>query len=1390
MRTSLHPQAKFDPIPPDLNLHGLVDRTPNFKWVQRVSRAQIRNLGQQEFEKLVQIHIIAGGKPLVIDGWDSVLPQWLFNVDWLEKTYDKKQENVRDIPTANDIPMTMGHYLRSMRQLTNQWTPHTFRDERRQRLYLKDIDCPIEWRDALQKVIHPSLFYLNENVSAHGGSNRQDDDMFHGDATASPAGDLMSSLPVEMRAENFMCYIGHEGTYTPAHREMCASLGQNIMVETSGDEGGEKAGSSVWFMTESKDREVVREYFLSMLGHDIEIEKHFAQVNAWKKAPFDVYIVEQRAGDFILIPPLAAHQVWNRGTRTMKVAWNRTTVETLDLALHEALPKARLVCRDEQYKNKAIIYFTLQKYFCELQEMKENADMTHMSFMGIGQDIVRNSPRAKQLAWDFKKLFGLFSEILVDEVFAFKEKDVEFLAFDSCVTCSYCRSNIFNRFLTCKHCVRTLVSGDEDAYDVCMECYAMGRSCACLSGLQWCEQWSWSELVESYDTWRAMVIMNDGYIDVQTSPQPFEVARQKTGKKSVAQICQEALRRRPWKDITKPDREKISGDSEGDGDDRAKKKSKRKKKKGDIRRCHVCCHKDYSYRVHECTNPGCTEAYCYGVLYRAFDMMPQKVLEDEYWQCPKCLGMCSCGSCRRSGNTNAYTPKTTHLGHDTRPIADDRSVEALVDFRVHNLSWLKAVGEESRSKDSRRMQRLREQADNAKARDLTQAMQGDGDTVDAPDMASTEAPTLDGYGPQREILGQQESVVKDCAPHEDVGHGEGGAAPPDNAAGSAGTFGTGEAESSSYPDPSVFVRQRIGMGYYEQDDTPDKILFDPYQAPSAESIKLSEHNVPEFIKKSIRPAKRKAKRENEDPDFVVGKSHYKKPRLAHRADLLDSMDPALFDSPAAPEANTHDEPAEHSETEQNRPTEPMSRDSSEQASHKRHGMPRFDANEPALRHAKPMTSYVEVEDAELEDSEEDDAALQPAQRSETGAEDTGADAIDAAANDVGAIFGQHASRVPPAGKPPAAGPAQSRQSQVPKRRGRPPKRLSMATTTPKGAVATPTRSTPLVAANTAKRGRGRPRKSGVPAATAASDEGADVAAQYGRVADADDAGVTDGVEAQLANEEAAQANHKPAHEGVSQRRTRRSGVTTIAAATAEMEAEAESNAEAEPSPDPWPPTSAREPGQLVRRRGRPRKSDVAEQESSAKKKTVPGNQQFMSIAERTALRGKKFKMGKQTAQGGRSAAKASNPASADDAERAMGVARSEERPSAGVSRHINRCPPKSAHDELSEDSSSSASSIPQDHGPTPGAVREDNSRGGPTVVSLADVESGGEGWQESSSSGIASGDEGGIPSGRRSPGRLGGSRGSRGGFRGRGRGRGRSRGGPRGRPRADARSAL
>jgi len=778
---------------------------------------------------------------------------------------------------GTDIPMTIGHYLGSVEKLTNQWTPANYRDPKRQRLYLKDIDCPEPWHQHLQNVIPQTLFYLNDCVGEQGGPGALRERNVYNQLIlgkgVGPAGDLMSSLPPEMRAENMMCYIGHEGTYTPAHREMCASLGQNIMVETSAAEKGEKAGSSIWFMTESKDREVVSEYFLSMLGHDIEVESHFAQINAWKKAPFPVYIVNQRAGDFILIPPLAPHQVWNRGTRTMKVAWNRTTVETLELAIHEALPRARMVCRDEQYKNKAIVYYSLLRYSDQLQRVHQAEDA---SWDGQVKVSIKNTIRVRQLKKDFKRLFALFTEILVSEMFSKdlpREKHVEYLPFDSNVTCSYCRCNIFNRFLTCKTCIDEVEgTGEEDTYDICMECYAMGRSCGCVSNLTWVEQWQWPVLTKKYDEWRSIVIANDGSVDNACLPPNLDVARSLYGKKPVAQVCQEQLKRRPWRDISKASEPELSPESETepevDDEGRVKKRkgSKRKLRKTQNKACHICQHREWSWKLAFCTT--CPNSYCYGTLWRAFDLKPQTVMENPNWQCPKCLKMCSCGKCRRDPTQQAYRPKGTLLGHDTRRVADPRSVESLVDFSRTNLTWLRDEGDDD-PQTSLRMQKLMEKAQTEKARDESldehELLEGDAEkqneqnslnVISTDDMAidpqlrdhesnvpngidDKDGSHLDNDSTTKlKHMSQSndEGIIISDAEHRAIANGgpahhephqeqvrESANSPKHHVA----PVTTMLEPECPYPGHSSSVRDRMmGMGYYQQANDADKILFD------------------------------------------------------------------------------------------------------------------------------------------------------------------------------------------------------------------------------------------------------------------------------------------------------------------------------------------------------------------------------------------------------------------------------------------------------------------------------------------------------------------------------------------------------------------------------------
>ncbi|RFU31873.1 hypothetical protein B7463_g4473, partial [Scytalidium lignicola] len=709
MAPQSHPQAQFVPIAPDLDIHNLVENCSNFEYVTRISVEMLREQSVQNLEKLVYQHVILEGKPLVVEGWQASLHPDLFSATWLQHQYSKKVEAVRDIRNEVNIEMTTGHYLKSMDTLTKQFLSD-YRDPKRQLLYLKDIDTPPEWEQYLKDLLPDFLFYLNDCVEPRTGGNGAIRELneygqWQFGKGVAPAGDLMSSLPDAMRAQNMMCYIGHEGTHTAAHREMCASLGQNIMVEASQNGKNSKEGSSIWFMTETKDRALVSEFFLSILGHDIEIEKHFAQVNAWKKAPFNIYVVEQRVGDLILIPPLAPHQVWNRGTRTMKVAWNRTCIDTLELAIHEALPRGRMVCRDEQYKNKAIIYYTLLKYYQLLQ--RETVE-TKMWTYG----------RIRQLLEEFKRLFALYTEILVGESFSptLPEEDVEFLPYDSFVTCSYCRCNIFNRFLTCKGCVLTSPDGEVEAYDVCMDCYTMGRSCACISKLKWVEQWEWHTLAFYHEQWRQVVIQYDNLCQLQeTPPMPLRIARKESAKKSIAQICQEQLRLRPWHDPNKPPEPTIELlEDELDNEETPKQKKKRRMAsiKNKTHSCHTCRHQELNWKLAFCTT--CARAYCYGVLWRAFDFMPQDVMADRNWKCPRCLNICSCGACRKIQSQTPYVPKGTLLGHDTIKFADFRSVESLVDFSKTNLNWLREDGGND-PKQSNRMLRLQEKANAQKA---------------------------------------------------------------------------------------------------------------------------------------------------------------------------------------------------------------------------------------------------------------------------------------------------------------------------------------------------------------------------------------------------------------------------------------------------------------------------------------------------------------------------------------------------------------------------------------------------------------------------------------------------------------------------------------------------
>ncbi|KAJ5176430.1 uncharacterized protein N7482_002307, partial [Penicillium canariense] len=694
-------RAVFEPFDPRLDIEEEVRTTPSFQFVRRIPCDWIDQFPREDLELFILTNVVKLGLPLVITGFDKRLDRNLFSEKWLRRHYSSHKYDARDLGKGSNLPLTLGHYLQSMSTLTEIIKPENYARRDIQRLYLKDIDCPEEWQQALEQLIPSTFFYLNQSPTPKGLKVPSSQSLEYpktpqGEPVAR-AGDLMSSLPDAMRAQNLMCYIGHEGTYTPAHQEMCASLGQNLMVEASDGsyENGKatRTGSSIWLMTGTRDRHVVAEYWNSMLGHNIDLEDHFAHLSSWKSAPFTTYVVEQKPGDLILVPPLAAHQVWNRGTRTMKVAWNRTTVETLEMAFDSALAHARMVCRDEQYKNKAIVFYTLERY-SDLLRWAPTTD----------------HPEVNMLQDNFLRLFNMYTDILLSETFSKHPplaKDIEYEKFESNITCSYCRCNIFNRFLTCPWCV-----GEEnDTYDICMDCYVLGRSCQCLSKLKWVEQFPWKDLADRHESWRRQIIAFKPDDQAHKSKFPtLLVARGQLGRKSMADICQMQMALRPWVDCKKPKDTKpaipsdLETDPDSDRDSHARKRrrtSRAQSQSEKLGRCHMCKNSESLWKLASCET--CNLQYCYGSLFRAFDMLPLDAMCRSHWLCPRCRRICNCASCRKDPTMNPHVPFDILLGHDTRKIADPRSVETLVNLRVSNVALLKTFGDDN----VQRLDRLR-----------------------------------------------------------------------------------------------------------------------------------------------------------------------------------------------------------------------------------------------------------------------------------------------------------------------------------------------------------------------------------------------------------------------------------------------------------------------------------------------------------------------------------------------------------------------------------------------------------------------------------------------------------------------------------------------------------
>ncbi|PWN50626.1 hypothetical protein IE53DRAFT_86176 [Violaceomyces palustris] len=291
-----------------------------------------------------------------------------------------------------------------------------------ERFYGKDLECPLQWQEALASgMLPPEIVY-------HGHH------------------DLAGSLNPNERPETLLCYLGSGDTWTPMHRDLCASLGQNLMTWSDPD------ATAFWFMTSSQDTDAAKTY-IDSLGHEFDLEGTCADVEELRKAPFPFYVCEQRVGDLVLLPSRSIHQVINCGGRSIKAAWSRLTLKTLKTALHQDLPIYQRHCRRESYRTKEVIAASLRK---------------------VTERV--SSSQSKDVAADLhliKQLVSLYDEILADEYHPDWQTHRIIGSSDNYVECDFCGADVFQSFFECP-------KGDT----LCAMCYCQGRSCDCTSSLE------------------------------------------------------------------------------------------------------------------------------------------------------------------------------------------------------------------------------------------------------------------------------------------------------------------------------------------------------------------------------------------------------------------------------------------------------------------------------------------------------------------------------------------------------------------------------------------------------------------------------------------------------------------------------------------------------------------------------------------------------------------------------------------------------------------------------------------------------------------------------------------------------------------------------------------
>ncbi|SPO44971.1 related to c-module-binding factor [Moesziomyces antarcticus] len=329
--------------------------------------------------------------------------------------------HVRNLTDSSDRQLTVAEFMQHCDD-NRQYKPNE-----QHKLYGKDLRCPSEWKEAIDQLVHSRLQYHGEQ-----------------DATA--------AVTPNARPDTQMCYFGPGQTCTPWHRDLCSSLGQNLMVWS--DEGA----SAIWLIAHPDRAEDVDRYIASR-GADPQSEgfaPHPRELAA--DADFRIFCCEQKLGDLVLIPSRSTHMVANVGGRAMKVAWSRMTVESLRSAMLYDLPGYQRFCRKESYHIKRLIEAMLIKLTKQVESDLLRSDLAVTPL---------------QTVRELRKLLELYDAILSDE-YVPEWRDIEVWGgHEDYVECDFCGASVLGGYFECA-LEETL----------CAMCYCQGRLCGCANAAE------------------------------------------------------------------------------------------------------------------------------------------------------------------------------------------------------------------------------------------------------------------------------------------------------------------------------------------------------------------------------------------------------------------------------------------------------------------------------------------------------------------------------------------------------------------------------------------------------------------------------------------------------------------------------------------------------------------------------------------------------------------------------------------------------------------------------------------------------------------------------------------------------------------------------------------